>query len=82
MLVQLAKWGNSLAVRIPAAYAKAIGASAGGSADLSVEDGRLVLKPVPEVAAFDLQALVAQITDENRHDEIETGPPVGAEFPR
>ena len=29
---------------------------------------------------FDLDALVAQITDENRHGEVETGSPVGAEF--
>ena len=82
LLVQLAKWGNSLAVRIPAPYAKAIGAAAGGNADLSIEDGKLVLKPIPDVPAFDLAVLVDQITDQNRHEEIETGPPLGTEFPR
>lgn len=80
MLVQLAKWGNSLAVRIPAAYAKEIGAAENGKAELSVEDGRLVLTPVRDIPRFDLNALVAQITDENRHQEIGTGPAVGDEF--
>lgn len=72
--------GNSLAVRIPAAYAKAIGAREHGKAELSIEDGRLVLRPVSEVDHYDLDALLAEITDGNRHDEIETGPPVAAEY--
>ena len=80
MLVQLTKWGNSLAVRIPAAYAKEIGATANGKAELSIDNGRLVLKPLHDMPEFDLDALVDQITDDNRHDEIDTGPAVGREF--
>lgn len=34
--------------------------------------------PVP--APIDLSAMVAQITDENRHDEVDFGAPVGKEF--
>lgn len=80
MLVQLAKWGNSLAVRIPATYAKEIGATANSRAELSVENGRLVLTPTRDVQHFELSALVGRITDENRHDEIATGAAVGDEF--
>ena len=80
MLVQLAKWGNSLAVRIPAAYAKEIGVFENSQAELAIEDGRLVLTPARDAAQFDLDKLVAQITDENRHDEIGTGPSLGDEF--
>jgi antitoxin MazE len=80
VLVQLAKWGNSLAVRIPAAYAKEIGASENSQAELSIEDGRLVLAPMRDIPRFDLDTLVAQITDENRHEEIGTGPALGDEF--
>jgi len=80
MIVQLAKWGNSLAVRIPAAYAKAIGAADRGKVELSVEQGKLVLHPIPETPEFSLEALVAGITDDNRHQEVETGPAIGAEF--
>jgi antitoxin MazE len=80
MLVQIAKWGNSLAVRIPAAHAKELGLAENTKAELSVQNGKLVLTPLDEVPNFDLDALVAQITDENRHAEIETGPAVGEEF--
>ena len=80
MIVHLAKWGNSLALRIPATYAKAIGATDNTEAELSLDGGRLVLEPVRETPQFDLAMLIAGITDQNRHDEIETGPAVGAEF--
>lgn len=80
MLVQLGKWGNSLAVRIPAAYAKEIGAAENSRAELSIENGRLVLTPLRDVADFDLDNLISQITDENRHQEVATGAALGDEF--
>jgi len=80
LLVRLTKWGNSLAVRIPAAYAKEIGASENSQAELSIEGGRLVVAPVRAMPVFDLDTLVAKITDENRHEEIGTGPALGDEF--
>jgi antitoxin MazE len=78
--VQLAKWGNSLAVRIPATYAKEIGAAENSQAELTVENGRLVLEPVHDLPQFDLDLLVGQITDENRHEEISTGAALEGEF--
>ena len=80
MLVQIAKWGNSLAVRIPAAHAKELGLAENTKAELSVQNGKLVLTPLDAVPSFDLDALIAQITDQNRHPEIETGPAIGEEF--
>lgn len=78
--MQFAKWGNSLAVRIPAAYAKEIGAAEHGKAQLTIEGGRLVVTPLKETVDFDLDALVAGITEANRHEEIDTGPALGGEF--
>jgi antitoxin MazE len=80
VIVRLSKWGNSLALRIPAGYAKAIGVRENAKAELSIDGGRLVLRPVVETPRYDLDALLAQITDENRHEEIDSGSPVGAEF--
>ncbi len=45
-----------------------------------IEDGRPVPAPAPDVANFDLDALIAQITNKNRHDELSTGPAVGEEI--
>jgi antitoxin MazE len=80
MLIHFSKWGNSLALRIPAAYAREIGASPHGSAELTIENGSLVVSPVKQLAEFDLDLLVSQITDDNRHEEIVPGPAQGREF--
>jgi antitoxin MazE len=80
MLVKFAKWGNSIGVRIPAAIAGEIGVMENTSAELTVQGHCLVLEPVTEVPVFDLDELVAKITDENRHEEIRTGFAAGNEF--
>jgi antitoxin MazE len=80
MLVKLAKWGNSLGVRIPAAFADEIGAAENSTVELSIKGHCLVLEPVTDLPAYDLDELVAQITEENRHDEIKTGHARGGEF--
>ena len=80
MIVQIGKWGNSLAVRIPATHAKEIGLTESGKAELFVRGGKLVLSPLETAASFDLDDLIAEITDDNRHQEIATGPATGQEF--
>ena len=47
--------------------------------DVHEEGGRLVIEPVVS-PSYDLESLVAGITDENLHDEITTGSRVGNEF--
>jgi antitoxin MazE len=80
MKVEFQKWGNSLAVRVPKAFAAELGAKAGAAADMSLRDGELIIKVVKRRQRRDtLQELVARITPENRHDELEWGQPVGNE---
>jgi antitoxin MazE len=79
MVVQFAKWGNSIALRIPTAYAKDIGAAEGRCAEISVQDGKLIVAPV-ECPVYDISELVAGITDENLHGETSTASAVGNEF--
>jgi antitoxin MazE len=80
VIVQIAKWGNSLAVRIPAGHAKEIGLAENVKAELLVRDGKLVLSPLEANPSFDLDDLLAAITDDNRHEEIGAGPATGHEF--
>jgi antitoxin MazE len=72
------KWGNSAAVRIPAAVLEAAQVRLDQRVDVREEDGRIVIEPV-RLTAHDIDRLVAGITDENRHDPVETGKPVGRE---
>jgi antitoxin MazE len=80
MDIEFLKWGNSLALRIPKAFAQEIGAAEGTRGDLSVENGSLVIKIARRgKRRFDLEQLVEGITDENRHAEIDWGAPRGNE---
>ena len=42
----IAKWGNSLAVRIPPRFAETAGLSEGTVVDLKIQSGRLVVAPI------------------------------------
>ena len=77
MKTTIQKWGNSLAVRIPRPFAEEIHLTENTTVDLTIRSGKLVIIPGPP--AITLESLVEQITDENRHDEIGTGKPVGSE---
>lgn len=79
MIATVAKWGNSLALRIPTAFAREISAREGMQLDISVVDGTLVLKPVADTQDFSLDQLLDGITPESLHGEISGGPSVGNE---
>jgi antitoxin MazE len=55
MRASLARWGNSLAVRVPKEVAASMGLREGAALDLTVEDDALVLRR----RRYDLDELVA-----------------------
>ena len=82
MKVEFLKWGNSLALRVPKAFAQELGATVGKAANMEVRDGKLIVelaKPNRRRRRYTLDQLVAGITPKNRHRELEWGPPVGNE---
>ena len=78
MRISIQKWGNSLAVRIPKAIARESGIDSGSAVDLRLVKGSIVLKPEPK-PRFTLDDLLAEVNDDNRHGEIQSGPPTGRE---
>ena len=80
MLSNVAKWGNSLAVRIPRDAARQLRIGEGGQVDVAVEGGALVVRPVAARPSYDLDSLLAGITEENLHAEMTTGAAVGNEL--
>lgn len=79
MNARFSKWGNSLALRIPAAFAQELSVAEGAIADISVQNGCLIVKPVG-APRYDLAELVGRITETNLHVETDTGSAVGNEF--
>ena len=72
------KWGNSLALRIPKSYADEVKLKQGSQVEISPVDGKLVVFPMPEME-FSLEHLLAGITEQNRHHEVDTLKAVGNE---
>ena len=77
MQARIQKWGNSLAIRIPKPFALEVGLEQNSLVAVSISEGKLVLEPVKPV--YSLEELLAQVTQDNLHQEIETGSAVGSE---
>ena len=63
MKVKIAKWGNSLAVRLPKTFTSELGLVAGSEVELERKGKQLALQPVrqPEIPQYRLEDLLAQI---------------------
>ncbi|MCQ9156953.1 AbrB/MazE/SpoVT family DNA-binding domain-containing protein [Acidomonas methanolica] len=72
------KWGNSASVRIPASVLAAAGLKLDQPVDVREESGRVIIEPIT-VTEYDLADLLAGITPENVHSEVDFGEPVGGE---
>lgn len=79
MRVQIQKWGNSLALRIPKSFAVESNIGQGSTVEVSMEKDKIVLFPIAEPESS-LDELMAQVTVENLHREIDTGNSVGKEL--
>jgi len=75
---QVVKWGHSLAVRIPKAVAEHARLREGDPISIEALEGHVELRPAERTPT--LEELVAKITPENRHEEINWGPAVGKEI--
>jgi len=75
---QVHKWGNSMALRIPSAFAAELGLRLDAPVDLTMEDGRLVITPATS-RPYQLGELLQGVTPENVHSEQDFGPAAGGE---
>ncbi len=78
MRTSVQKWGNSLALRIPKSFATEVGLERETSVDVSMADGKLVVTPLAKPKPT-LKQLLAKVTKENIHHEVDTGSTTGNE---
>ena len=79
MVSKTQKWGNSLAIRIPKAFADEMKLAENTSVRMMLKDGELVIAAI-EDSVWKLDDLLAAVTDGNRHAGWETGDPAGKEI--
>lgn len=75
MVTRVQKWGNSLGLRIPKAFAAEAKVGEGSAVELSIEKGTLLVRPVRR--RYSLDELLARVTRRNVHGEVDSGAPLG-----
>ena len=78
MLTKVQKWGNSLALRIPKAFALHAHLKNDSFVEISMIEGQIIVTPVV-AQTWTLEELLAGIKKNNLHHEIDTGSAVGNE---
>ena len=71
----VSRWGASLAVRIPKSVAEQWGVREGSAIEIVPRGDQVVLRK----KTYDLEAMLADVSPENLHPEVDTGPARGGE---
>ena len=72
---RIAKWGSSLAIRIPKPVAEQWGVREGSTVEIIPRGDQVVLRK----KSYDLEDMLADVTPENLHSEWDAGPAQGGE---
>jgi antitoxin MazE len=83
MKVRVAKWGNSLGVRLPRSAVETVGVKEGSELDLTVERDGLYLRRPGQTSAELLAEMVAEMKrlgPENAPETVDWGPDRGSEI--
>ena len=78
MITKVQKWGNSLALRIPKAFALDAQLENDSVVEVSLVDGQIVIKPIA-APNWSLEQLLSAVNSNNIHRETDTGDAVGNE---
>lgn len=78
MLTKVQKWGNSLALRIPKAFAIDAKLANDSFVEISIVDGQIIITQVV-APSWTLEELLAGINKKNIHHEVDTGLAIGNE---
>jgi antitoxin MazE len=78
MKTAVQRWGNSLAIRIPRAFAQEKRLGNGSQVDIQLNSGMLVISLVPQ-NRYALRDLLAAVQKTNVHSETKWGAPMGKE---
>jgi antitoxin MazE len=74
---KIVKWGNSMAVRLPMVVLRDAGLQEGDTLLFGARNGAIVARPVKKKPS--LKDLLARISTENVHEEVDWGKPRGRE---
>jgi antitoxin MazE len=77
---KIKKWGNSQGLRITKVMLEEIKATVGDEVEIYTQEGKIIVEPIKQVRGkYDLNSLVAEISQEYKSTEVDWGKPVGKE---
>jgi len=71
------KWGNSLGIRIPSLIARELSLKNGSVVDINENGKEINIKPLHKM---NLSEMLSAVNENNIHDEVDWGKPVGKEI--
>jgi len=71
------KWGNSLGIRIPNLVARQLSLKDGSYINIEDKEQKIIITPIKKNR---LSEMLSKINEQNLHEKIETGGPVGKEI--
>jgi len=81
MGLQVNRWGNSLAIRLPKTIAAEAGITHGSTVEIrSAGWGRITIARIDEPQVYRLEELLQGVTPDNRHELMEPSGPIGREI--
>jgi antitoxin MazE len=83
MKVKVAKWGNSLGLRLPKAAVEAAGLKPGAEVDVTIEGRDLRVRSLLPIKHYRLEDIIAEMDrlgPEYRPETVDWGPDRGAEI--
>jgi antitoxin MazE len=78
MQVRVARWGNSLGIRVPKAIATRIGLGEGSRVEIVAQGNQIVISTDRPV--YELEELLEEMTPEAMREAFDWGPDVGREI--
>ncbi|AFZ37004.1 transcriptional regulator/antitoxin, MazE [Stanieria cyanosphaera PCC 7437] len=78
MPIKIAKWGNSLGIRIPKHLAEQVQLQEGDEIEISTAEDKLIVTPLKR-KKYTLEQLLEGMGEENLHSEIDWGEATGKE---
>lgn len=78
MKTRVQKWGHSLAMRIPSAFAADMHVQSDSTVEITLQEGKLIVSPLKR-RKWTLNKLLDGVNKNNIHGEFQAGKPVGKE---
>jgi len=77
--IKVQKWGNTLGINIPQVIATELSLREGLYMNIHDKGNKIIIEPVKPNNSYNLTDMLNQITENNIHQAIDTGMPIGNE---